>query len=288
MCRSSPVHRIALVLGCLSALAAPGAEDPTQVAAPGSRDRSRPVAPDVLAASVQRATRWMGTRPISELRFDSAVMLSQIRRHLDAPGVDRELARARQVADRDHDHPHRVLWVPELIVPAEVTTGWTVPAGPGRRAKPNDFLSEALHCARNGFRPETLTYLCGPVRDHGGYYTTHALWSVVLAREAGCISGVEVDRCVASMQEEILAAQPTALAPERALDTDLYAERLLTLVLSGYRGAEVGSFVRELLAQQRPDGSFAVPAGDEPASHAYHATGISAWALAAWHARRGR
>lgn len=239
-----------------------------------------------VAPAIERAVDFMSSVPTSDLRFDSALILSQIQHRFDSPELDREFARARTVADRDHDHPHRVLWVPDLEVPAKVTTGWTVPAAGGRRAKTNDPLSEAMHCKRNGFRPETLAYVCGPLRDGGGYYTTHALWAVVLARDAGCVGEAETAECVASMQSELLDAQPAALAPERTLDIDLYAERLLTLVLSGRTGKAVDGFARELLAQQKPDGSFALPSAEEPPYHAYHATGTAAWALAEWNARR--
>lgn len=252
-----------------------------------SRSASSPTETDVRGA-IERAVEFMSTVPTSELHFDSALMLSQIRRHFDFPALDREFTRARTVADRDHDHPHRVLWVPDLEVPAKVTAGWTVPTGGGKRAKTNDPLSEAMHCKRNGFRPETLAYMCGAFRDEGGYYTTHGLWAVVLARDAGCVGNAETAECVTSLQAELLDAQPDTLAPQKALDTDLYAERLLTLVLSGRPGKDIDGFARELLAQQQPDGSFTLPNADEPPYYAYHATGTSAWALAEWDARRNQ
>lgn len=241
-----------------------------------------------VAPAIERAVDFMSSVPTSDLRFDSALILSQIRHRFDFPALDREFARARTVADRDHDHPHRVLWVPDLEVPAKATTGWTVPAAGGKRATTNGPLSEAMHCKRNGFRPETLAYVCGPLRDDGGYYTTHALWAVVLARDAKCVGEAEAAECVASMQSELLRAQPRTLAPEKTLDIDLYAERLLTLVLSGRTGKEIDGFARQLLKHQRPDGSFALPNADEPPYYAYHATGTAAWALAEWNARGER
>ncbi len=247
---------------------------------PAARERSARVQP-----AIERGVAWMATVPTAELRFDSAVFLSQVRRVFDLPALDREFARARTVADRDDDHPHRILWVPKQTMPAKVTSGWALPSDPQKRAKPNDVVSEALHCAANGFRAQTLAYACGPMRDDGGYYTTHALWAVALALERNCVTQAETAECVASMHDELLAAQPAELHPSRSLDTDLYAERLLVLLLSGLRGAQIDGFVTELLSVQRPDGSFGVAGAHEPPYHAYHATGVSAWALSQWHAR---
>lgn len=225
----------------------------------------------------------MESVPTDELRFDAALMLSQVDRVFDFPALDREFARARRVADRDHDHPHRFFWFPEQDVPAEVTSGWALPSSSDARAKPNAVISEALHCKKNGVRPETLAHLCGPFRDEGGYYTTHALWAVSLVVDAGCRPRSELDGCIRSMQKELIEAQPAELRPERSLDTDLYGERVLTLLLSGNRDEVVADFVRTLVDAQGEDGSFAVAGAEEPAYHGYHATGIAAWALAAWY-----
>lgn len=241
---------------------------------------------DALQPVVERALGWMSTVPTSELRFDAMIMLSQIQQRYDLPEVRAEVARAQPISDRDDDHPHRVLWVPELEVSAEVTAGWALPSDPQKRAKPNSVLSEAMHCGRNGFRAETVAHVCGVFRDDGGYYSTHALWALTHARALGCLDLQATAACVLSMQTELLAAQPKVLAPKCTLDTDIYAERLLTLVLSGYVGSETDAYAHQLLAQQAADGSFAKQCDGDPIYYGYHTTGVALWALSEWQATR--
>jgi hypothetical protein len=71
------------------------------------------------------------------------------------------------------------------------------------------------------------------------------------------------------------------------LSVDLYAERLLALVLAGERGADVDAWASHLLERQSADGAFGSSGPDDPPYFRYHATMASAWALAEWRSSRG-
>lgn len=230
--------------------------------------------------AIERAAAWLAAFPPDELRFDAAVMLHGIRARVDSPALREAWEHARAAADRDHDHPLRRLWAPDLTTPASFTTGWPIPARGDARAHTERLLVEAVHCDRNGLRPEAIRYACTAMRDEGGYYTTHALWGLVLARERGCGRPEKLRRCVVHLTAELRAAQPPALRPTRTLDVDLFAERSLMACLAGVpQGVERD--VDLLVAAQRPDGSWGVANPDEPPYHRYHATAIAAWAMVA-------
>ena len=128
---------------------------------------------------------------------------------------------ARAVADGDADHPQRRFWTRDLVLPAERTSRWSVPRRGEERVNTNRVIDEAVHCAHNGWRHATLRYLCGPMRDGGGYQSTHALWSLVIAHENGC--GLEEAASVAFRAADqsrllvrMLGAPPTRAERKRA------------------------------------------------------------------------
>lgn len=231
---------------------------------------------------MQSASIWMSRFPDGELRFDAAVMLGQIRTRVDGAALRRAAALARARSDRDVDHPHRRFYDPAFRSPREHTATWAIPAAGAPRVNPNQIVSEALHCAENGWRPEATAYACGAMRDEGGYYTAHALWALLLARDGGCVEDAAIATCLRSIEEELAKAQPERFAPARSLDVDLYAERLLMLSKSGVSGPAIDASVAALLAHQDADGSFGVRVPDEPPYYRFHATAISTWALAEW------
>jgi hypothetical protein len=237
---------------------------------------------DRVVLAIQRAAEWMAVFPAEQLRFDAAIGLSQARRHVDSDALRRAFERARAVADGDRDHPHRRFWDADLIAPAADTSTWAVPGDGEARVNPNHVVSEALHCRANGWRAETMQYLCGPMRDGGGYQTAHALWALQIARSNGCASAAESDRCATELGRELAGAQPDPFAPQTTMAIDLYAERLLMLLLSGAEVAGVDVWVRRLVELQGENGSWGVARGDEPPYFRYHATNVATWALALW------
>jgi hypothetical protein len=235
-----------------------------------------------VAAALDRAAAWLAAFPAAELRFDAAVMLSETRRQVDDEALRQAFAAARDVADRDDDNPQRRFWIDDFTAPADHTSRWTLPPASGGRVNTNRVVSEALFCAEHGWRPETMAYVCGPMRDGGGYESTHALWALDIARRRGCVAGAAFHACARPIAAELAAAQPERLAPARSLDVDLWAERLLVLARAGWPRRRLDPWVAALLAHQAPDGSWAVPSDGEPRYYAYHATAISTWALAEW------
>lgn len=231
-----------------------------------------------LFLAVARAANWLAGYP-GELRFDAAITLHGVRRRLDSPTLRQAYAAARKVADHDRDHPHQRLWRPDYVAPPEHTSRWAVPAAEDERLRINEVLAEALHCDRNGWRPEVQAYVCGAMRDDGGYGTTHAAWALIEAMQRGCAAGAEVEACRRSLVEEMVRAQPATLSPQRTLDIDLYGERLLMVALAQPRHPAILGWVEPLLGRQDEDGSWGTGQDPDP-YYRHHATGIAAWALA--------
>jgi len=229
-----------------------------------------PDARPLAAGAIERATRWMAGFPQEQLRFDAAIGLAAIRRHHDTPQVRAAFDRARLVAERDADNPMLRAIEPSYRAPPEATTRWSPPANVNRP------LEEAIHCAENGLRPQTLEYITGPMRDRGGYGTTHAVWALALARDAGCIA--DFAERVEPLVKELRDAQPDRPA-RKTLAVDLFAERVLMLAIAGER---VDCWARPLLEAQNLDGSFGALGTEEDPYHRYHATMVAAWALSEW------
>lgn len=234
-----------------------------------------------LDLALGRAAAWMAEFPTGDLRFGAATMLAATRETIDSEALRLAFERARAVADRDDDNPRRRFWVPDLRVDPSRTSRWTVPTD-GKRVNTNRVVEEALYCGESGWREETMRYVCGPMRDDGGYYSTHALWGLSIAHGNGCIESTASEPCVRSIQSELAAKQPRRFAPKITLDIDLYAERLLTLVQTGYPDPVVDQWALTLLDLQTHDGSWGVSETGEPPYYRYHATAVSTWALAEW------
>src|SRR5262249_39077581 len=155
-------------------------------------------------------------------------------RTVDGDALRRAFAVARPVGDHDDDNPLRRFWVPDFVSPRAHTAEWRVPAAGEPRANTNRVVAEALHCARNGWRPETTAYVCGPMRDAGGYQTAHALWALVLARQNGCLADEGTRSCIRALADELADAQPATLDPRTTWDVDLYAERTMVVACADY------------------------------------------------------
>jgi len=238
--------------------------------------------------AIRRASRWVASFPEPELRFDAAIGLYHIRKSVDGAALRGAWKKAKVVADRDDDHPMHRFWDPQHRALEEQVQGWRPPS-PGRpRANVNRVVTEALYCDVYSLRDETLSYLSGPMRDDGGYHTTHALWALVIAHDNGCIDDAVYEDLAQTMQQELVRAQPATLTPKVTLDVDLYAERTLMLVLSDYRDGPLRHYLDELTRVQSDDGSWGVVIADEPPYYRYHATMTAAWALSAsLHRERG-
>lgn len=258
---------LALLAGCTGERKAPP-RDAAPAPAPAPA-RSTP------RAALDRAAAWLAAFPADELRYDAAVGVSAIRRRIDDPTWRAAHERALSAADRDPDNPMRRAFDSGYLAPKRSVLGWTAPAKGAERINPNRVVIEALHCDVHGLRPETLAYATGPMRDDGGYHTTHAVWALVIARDRGCVDAA----LLPPLLDELRAAQPAA--PGGAtLEVDLFAERILMLLLAGDR--DVAPWIDALVDAQASDGGFGVPTTDEAPYLRYHATMLAAWALAAW------
>ena len=243
-------------------------------------------APDLAATNAQRLAgaidnglRWMHTRPATERRrFDALIGAAVIRRLYPTPQAEDLFRELLSRVDSDGGHPQRRLFEKEFKIPKEISHGWK--STDAERVNPNRVITEALHCKDHGLREQTLVYLCGPMRDSGGYHTTHALWALIIATDADCVA--RDDTCFAELQQELQDAQPARFAPENTLDVDLYAERLLFLLESGSEDPRYQTWVNNLLAAQNADGSFGIDAEGESSVYRYHATLVATWAFARW------
>jgi len=234
---------------------------------------------DATEASLARASNWLAAYAASEepLNFDAVIVLSFLARS-GVAGSEAAFTRANQRLDRDRGHPHRRFFEEEFRLPASLSVGWQVPAGPAPRVNPDRLLTEALHCRENGLRPEAVAYACGAMRDGGGYHSVHGLWALVEAGRRGCLSPAGA-ACLEELRREVAAAQPLRFVPWSTMDIDLYAERLVVLALSGGLPPALAAAPATLLELQNADGSWGL-AGDELPYMRFHATMMAAWALA--------
>jgi len=270
--------------GLLASCGAPEAEGvapaspPVDLPQPASQ-RTAPTE-EAVRRAMDKAIAWMQAYD-QPVRFDAILAASQLGT-LHPTADAKRLFEHRLAGLSDTDHPHIRLWDPTHRLPDGVVPDWTADAR--ARVNVNRVLTEALHCSEHGWRAQTTEYVCGAMRDNGGYHTTHGLWALTLAQERDCIESL----CTAALVDEIAAAQPAVFQPNATLDIDLYAERLLTSCLANSCGAEADRWVATLLALQQDDGGWRVPKEPEPLPYAdYHTTMIAAWALAVWSQRQG-
>lgn len=226
--------------------------------------------------AVEQALRWMedhADEPRSKL--DVAIGLSAVAALLPTPTAEGLRDRLVPVHDRSGD-PRRRLYDPahRLAEPPPASVG------ADGRPNPNAALVEALHCPEWPLRSETLAAVCGPLRDGGGYGSTHAAWIVAEAVERGCVPRAET--CAEAMVAELTGPWPPLAA---TLDRDLLCERVAFGLRAGAPPEAFDGAVDAILHAQGADGGFAVPAEGEPAWWAWHATLACAWGLAAWAAR---
>lgn len=252
-------------------------QEPERAPQPSRAGSSSPAAAPTAEAAIDRAATWLAAFPPDHLRFDAAIGLAAIRARTDSDALRAAYTRAREVSDRDTDNPLRRGFDDTARVAPAVSTGWALPRPGERRANVNRVVAEAMHCKENGIRPETLAYIAGPMRDEGGYQTTHALWALAIARDHGCLTDFEARArpLVAELREHQPAAPETAVSA-----MDLYAERLLMIELAGDHGPDLDGWRRNLLDAQAPDGGFGALAPDQDPYLRYHATLVAAWALA--------
>lgn len=227
-----------------------------------------------------RAGRWLASFPPEKLRFDAAVGLWHIRQRYYSEPIDTAWRTAREIADRDTDNPLRRFWDASTDPPLEETSFWIVPTSSEQRVNTNRVVGEALYCAERGWRPETSRYVAGPMRDSGGYQTAHALWALYLAARNGCLADGEYLRLAPDLQRELRDHEPVEFQPSETLDVDLFAERLLMLIMTGDTGAPVDSWIDALLALQNEDGSWGIDRPGENPYFRYHATMVAVWAFA--------
>ncbi len=159
------------------------------------------------ALAVWRAGQWLNDFPLEQLRFDAAIGLYAIRRMVDSPALEGAWNKAREKAREDDDNPMRRFWDQSAQAPIQAILGWTAPraAPDSRRVNVNRVVGEALFCDRYGFREQSWDYLTGPMRDQGGYHSTHALWALDLLQARGCREGSALTMAGQDISTEILA-----------------------------------------------------------------------------------
>ncbi|HSD89511.1 MAG TPA: hypothetical protein VLB44_18400 [Kofleriaceae bacterium] len=261
-------------------LAAACRREPEPAPSPPEPSHASPAGPAdarTTEAVIDRAAAWLAAFPADHLRFDAAIGLAAIRARTDSDALRAASARAREVSDRDTDNPLRRGYDDAARVAPAVSAGWPLPKPGEPRANVNRVVAEAMHCKENGIRRETLAYIAGPMRDEGGYQTTHALWALAIARDHGCLTDFaeRARPLIAELREHQTAPPATSVSA-----IDLYAERLLMIELAGEQGADIEAWRRRLIELQAEDGGFGELAPDQDSYLRYHATLVAAWALA--------
>jgi len=235
-----------------------------------------------IQMAILGAGEWLAAFPPDRLHFDAAVGLWHIRQRVYSQPMRAAWRRAREIADRDGNNPLRRFWDASLVLPADVTSSWDVPQGSGERVDPDRVIAEALYCADNGWRPETSRYIAGPMRDGGGDQTAHALWALSLAETNGCLREGEYLRVAPDLQQELRDHQPSEFDPETTLDIELYAERILMLLLTGDDGTPIETWLDTLITLQNDDGGWGIERSGDNRYALHRATVAAVWALSLW------
>jgi len=239
-----------------------------------------------IQASLSRAAGFLCAFPRDQLRFDAAIGTTAAWQLLPLPDLDCARQQALQVAGKDHDNPLRRFFDPAVHIRRAAVQGWQAPAR--GRINTNRPVSEALWCDRYPLRSQTLAYITGPMRDRGGFHSTHALWSLVIARQRGCLEHRRFLQLSTDLRRELRRAQAGERAISSTRQIDLFAERALFLALAGEE-KDLSTWLGQLLSLQNPDGSFGIRQHGQPHYPEYHATMISSWLLAWWlHRHHGR
>ena len=150
---------ILALLGCTN----PPAPHPT-TAEPEAPQELPPPPPTIeeVDEALGRSASWARSYP-EPLAFDahlSSYAIATLSKHPDWVALDAE----RRPAQPDTDHEHTRFWDPAATLDRAYVHRWTAPTD-GSRINPNRVVTEALYCADHGLRPQTLSYLCGPMRD---------------------------------------------------------------------------------------------------------------------------
>ncbi len=239
--------------------------------------RPDPPRDPALERGLNRAVQWMAAFPPDQLRFDAAIGLHALARLHPSPDLQRLSARALDRANRDSDNPLRRFWDPDQRIARATAHDWTWREGE-RRVNTNRVLIEALHCKEHGWREQTESYSTGPMRDQGGYQSTHALWALLIATSNGCREAYGPTP-IRDLVAELATAQRAAEVPSTASEFDLYAERTLFCRMAGTPTVTTGPWLRRLRELQNEDGSWGLADPDNPYMH-FHATMVASWAVA--------
>jgi hypothetical protein len=283
-----PLATVAAVLGCTPETAPttdraqlrPSAEITAPVTSPTPTPPPAPAAPVAPELALTRSGRWLADFPQDQLRFDAAIVLDALVSLRPTPELEQARERALAVAEHDTDNPMRRFWDPSAKAPRDAVQTWSTDDD---RINTNRVVIEALHCREHGWREQTERYASGPMRDQGGYRSTHAMWALVIAHRNGCRRMYGEDAIV-DLAGEMARHQPAPAKLESARDFDLYAERTLMVQLADGldldgRLPDTDEWVRTLLSTQNDDGTWGVPDPDNEYMR-FHATMVAAWAIA--------
>ena len=244
--------------------------------------------PDIRKA-IRRGVEAICKIPEQNLRHDTATGLSHVRRVIWWKDLDGCFDRIKKRAFKDHDNPLNVLIDPSYRGPISIDSilKSRLPKPGEKRINVNRILSRAAHCKKNTFTDPAFAYTTGPMRDSGGFHSTHAIWALIILKERGCRTGPKLDKAILDLRKELSDAQKKGLDPKTTRNIDLYAERIMCLAMSGESPESLAPFVEKLMATQRKDGLFATPT--EKQKHwLLHCTTVSVWALAEFLKARGR
>jgi hypothetical protein len=224
--------------------------------------------------AVDRAIGWLDDAqddPAVPMNIDAVTAVTEVARTFRSARLDALAVALRTELDRPGE-PRRRLYTPDARLAENPSTWWTAT---GPEVGPNQVLVEVLYCPEWGLRAETVTWLCGPLRDDGGRGSTHAAWFLSLAVDAGCLTRSAT--CLDALADELRAGAAVERPLESPVERDLLGEQILFGLVAGVDPASLASAVDRLIAVQQPDGAFGPP--DKITAHA---TLVAAWGLTGW------
>ncbi|HMP89948.1 MAG TPA: hypothetical protein PJ991_07095 [Kiritimatiellia bacterium] len=142
----------------------------------------------------------------------------------------------------------------------------------------DEVLLKALYCRETGYDAEDLDVLLATVNREGGYDDTHALVSLLILKQQGCLPAELLSPHISGLVDVIVEIQDNA-----ELFNDLYVERVAFLFWAGAGKRVKSEWIATILDKQMDNGAWGA---DGSTSANLHQTALAVMSLAYYQQRK--
>jgi len=115
----------------------------------------------------------------------------------------------------------------------------------------DEVLLKAMYCRDFGYEPRDLDILLATIDNDGGYNDTHALASLLIIRQSGCLPPETLAPHIATLVEILIRTQNST-----ELFNDLYVERVAFLYWAGAGDQVERKWIKTILDRQLDNGGW--------------------------------